>query len=105
MPSPLPAEPALHHPSLKEGEGNGLYCFLNANRPCGADCMAFVAAPDGPDYQDQQWANCLLLVNAHRGGKHLVVLAASANEMLQHSKRTTADRARNQPPPPSPTGR
>lgn len=67
--------------------------------------MAFIDAPEGPDYKNQQWANCLLLVNAHRGGKHLVVLASSAGELLRSAKNEAADRARHQPSPPSPTGR
>lgn len=107
MNNPPPDEPTLFHPSLKDEpeKKSGLYCFLNAERVCSSDCMAFVAPPDGPDYRDQQWANCLLLINAHRGGKHLVVLASATGELLQRSKNEAADRARNQPGPPSPTGR
>jgi hypothetical protein len=84
---------------------NGLTCFLNMERACGPDCMAFDAAPEGPDYKDRQWANCMLLVNAHRGGKHLIVLAQVGAEIVRKAKTEAADRARiNQPPPPSPVG-
>jgi hypothetical protein len=93
-------EPLQHHPSLKEDDPNGLYCFLNMARPCGPDCMAWQMPPPGVDYQDQQWASCMLLVNAHRGGKHLVVLAASASELVHKAKNETADRLRAQQPPP-----
>lgn len=90
-----------HHPNILATDHNGLFCFLNAQRPCGPDCMAFVAPLDGPDYKDQQWANCLLLTNAHRGGKHLVLLAVQGQELLQRTKTAAADAARaNQPPPP-----
>ncbi len=83
----------------------GLACFLNAERMCGADCMAFDAAPDGADYKDKQWANCMLLVNAHRGGKHLIVLAQVGSALVQSAKNEAADRLRsNQPLPPSPKG-
>lgn len=59
-----------------EEKGNGLFCFLDQGRPCGPECMAYLThPPSGPDFQGQQFANCLLLVNAHRTGKHLVVLA------------------------------
>jgi hypothetical protein len=84
-------------------EPTGLYCFLNDARPCSAECMAYDAAPVGDDYKDKQWANCMLLVNAHRGGKHLIVLASLGAEVLHKTKTAAADHARtNQPPPPVP---
>lgn len=84
---------------------NGLMCFLNMERPCGADCMAFDAVPEGADYKDKQWANCMLLVNAHRGGKHLIVLAQMGTEIVRRAKTEAADRSRTtQTPPPSPKG-
>ncbi len=95
-----PIEDPPHHPSLKEE--SGLYCFLNMDRPCSAACMAWTPPPEGVDFQDRQWANCLLLVNAHRAGKHLVVLAATAGELLKTTKTAAADRARGQQPPPPP---
>lgn len=80
----------------------GLICFLNMTRPCSAECMAYVATPEGPDYKDQQWANCMLLVNAHRTGKHLVVLAAVGADIARAEKTKAADQARsNQPTPPT----
>ena len=63
-----------------------LVCFKDKTRVCGPDCMAYIAAPTGPDYTDQQWARCLLLVNTHRTGKHLVVLASAMGEILQKAK-------------------
>lgn len=106
MNNPPQAEQAFH-PSMRDEpeKKSGLYCFLNPDRVCGSECMAYVSPPDGPDYRDQQWANCLLLVNAHRGGKHLVVLASTTGELLQRAKNEAADQARNRPGPPSPTGR
>jgi len=95
-------EPVLHHPTLKEPDPEGLICFLNDARPCGADCMAYIERPDGPDYVDQQWANCMLLVNAHRGGKHLVVLASVGADLCKAARVEAADRARlYQPVPPA----
>jgi hypothetical protein len=91
-------DPAPHHPTLKEPEG--LICFLSNDRPCAADCMAYITRPDGPDYQDQQWANCMLLVNAHRAGKHLVVLASVGSELTKQAKNAAADRVRAGFPPP-----
>ena len=93
-------EPHLHHPNVREEVG--LYCFMNKDRPCGADCMSYIVQPEGSDYRDQQWARCLLLVNAHRAGKHLVVLADITNKLFNISRTKQADDARlNQPPAPT----
>jgi hypothetical protein len=102
-PPGMATEPHLHHPNVRtEPESKtGLYCFKDSARPCAAECMAFITPPDGPDYKDQQWARCLILVNEHRMGKHLVVLAAGVGELLQIRKKAAADVARtNQPAVP-----
>lgn len=82
-------------------ERNGLFCFKDASRPCGADCMAFSDPPEGPDFQGKQWANCMVLVNDHRSAKHLVILASVGGQLAQKAKTEQADRIRNsqQPPP------
>jgi len=81
---------------------NGLMCFKDSDRPCGADCMAFADAPEGPDFQGKQWANCMVLVNSHRTAKHLVILASFGGQLVQKAKTEQADRIRaNQPPPPA----
>jgi hypothetical protein len=81
---------------------NQLNCFQDAKRVCGPDCMAFITPPHGDDYRGQQWAQCLLLVNAHRTGKHLVILADSVGRHLQKAGQALADQARaNQPAPPT----
>lgn len=79
---------------------NGLICFLDHDRPCGADCMAFGEPPEGVDYQGKQWANCLLLTSAHRGSKHLVVLASIGSDLVKKARTEQADRLRAQQPPP-----
>ena len=76
----------------------GLFCFMNADRVCSADCMAFLHPPPAePDYAGQQWASCLLLVNVHRGGKHLVILASEAHKLAAQGR--TAPPGANIPPP------
>lgn len=78
--------------------GTGLYCFLNSERECGPDCMAYLGIPiEGPDYNTpdgkrHQWAACMLLVHSHKLSKHLVLIANLAR----------ADAARNQPQPTPP---
>jgi hypothetical protein len=80
-----------------------LVCFKDKTRVCGPDCMAYITRPTGDDYRDQQWANCLLLVNSHRTGKHLVILADAVSKQAQKAATALADAARtNQPPPPMP---
>jgi hypothetical protein len=69
--------------------------------------MAYLPSPPqaDPELRDTQLAHCLVLLNVHRTGKHLVVLASQGIELLKHLKVKSADAARaNQPAPPSPTG-
>lgn len=96
------------HPNMRDdeeaqGPTGGLYCFMNCDRVCGPDCMAFLPdAPPQEDYRGQPWAHCLLLVNAHRGGKHLAVLASTAADISSRARKEAADRQRvSQPSPPT----
>jgi hypothetical protein len=65
----------------EEITGSGLYCFLNAERACSSDCMAYQAgAVMGADYQapdgkPHQWTACTLLVHSHKVAKHIVLAA------------------------------
>ena len=97
--SNMATEPGLHHENVKEA--SGLYCFLNSQRPCTAECAAYftdLELPQGPDYKDKQWAHCLVLVNVHRAGKHLVVLADAVTRVTKQQ----ADSARDAQVPPHP---
>lgn len=59
--------------------------------------MAYLAQPPaGLNYTGENWAHCVLLVNAERSGKHLVVLANVATS-LQRKLEATA--IQNQKPP------
>jgi hypothetical protein len=93
----------VHHPDIKDDDvQGGLICFLDRDRVCGSDCMAYESdPPTQPDYRGKQWASCMLLVNAHRGGKHLTVLAQVASEFTQSSRAHAADQARKNQHPPS----
>jgi hypothetical protein len=83
-------------------EETGRYCFIDASRPCSAECMSFlVARPIGPDYVGEQWAKCSLLVNLHKMGKHAVALATQGDSLLKHLRVKRADEIRDsQPLPP-----
>ena len=64
-------------------EGEGLFCYRDQMRLCNAGCMAFLPkAPAGTDYIGEQWAHCMELVNGHRTGKHLTIIA---NELSKHN--------------------
>lgn len=64
--------------------GNGLICFKDITRLCGPDCMAYLSAPpQGKTYMGAQWANCLLLVNSERVGRHLTVLTQTVSEYIR----------------------
>lgn len=57
------------------------FCFLNAERVCDMTCTAYLATrPAGPDYENQVFSQCLLLVNTHKTGKHLTILAGELVE-------------------------
>ena len=78
--------------------GVGLYCFLNGDRSCGPDCMAFRTGPvEGSDYtapdgSPHQWTACMLLVHSHKLSKHVVLVANMMRAMD----------AKNQPMPQTP---
>lgn len=78
-------------PDMKEMKGSGLFCFLSPDRACGPSCMAYLTSPPTGDkeFRDQQWPHCHLLVNVHRMGKHLVVLASGLDAIKRQG-----------PPPP-----
>lgn len=79
---------------------SGLACFMNQDRICGADCMAFLPqVPEGTAYTGEQWAHCHLLVNADRTGRHLVVLAAVGSKIAGLQRKADAEATRSQKPP------
>lgn len=89
----------VEQPDLVEKKDAGLFCFMDSARPCGPDCMAYLnPPPQDPDYQGQQWSSCLLLVNAHRTGKHLVILTADVHKLAEKI-RTAASPVSHIPPP------
>lgn len=88
-------EERAYHPHTKEV--NGLHCFKDHARACGADCMAFqTEKPEGADYRGQ-WANCAILVNEHKSAKHLIIIAQGVSTLLKREQ----DRARTTQTPPN----
>jgi len=79
----------LNMPNMQEEEDAGedtqhqrLYCYKDNSRVCGPDCMAYLTNPPmDKEYMGQPWSQCLLLVNAQRTGKHLVIIAAALSKV------------------------
>lgn len=83
--------------------GNELFCFLDATRLCNMDCVAYLPArPEGKDYEGAAFSCCSLLVSAHRGGKHLTVLAQLGADFLKHNRIKMADAQREANSPVAP---
>ena len=86
--------PFIHAPDeLDDDVRNGLTCFLDGTRQCGADCMAYTTFSESNSLPQPQ-GHCLLLANAERGGKHLVIIAKLLNDVITRSKREADDRKR-----------
>jgi len=89
------SEPYIEKPDYYKPDEATRFCFLNPDRLCSSECMAYlVERPDGQDYEGQQWAVCMLLVNLHRCGKHLAILASQGGALLKEMKVKLADEKR-----------
>lgn len=85
---------------------NGLMCFLDASRECGADCMAFVTEQvEAPNILGPQQKNCILIVSSERVGRYMSGLVQLVKKGQERSDKEAADRKRTQvTPPPDPRG-
>lgn len=84
---------------------NGLYCFFNGERECGADCMAYTGEPSENKALSMQQRSCVLIVSVDRLGRYLGNLATAAVKMQVKAATDSADRARQAAtPPPDPRG-
>ena len=100
--------PFIHPPDeLNDDPKNGLYCFMDNTRQCGADCMAYTAYTPEPKTTElgMEGRNCSVLVNIERLGIHSVIGVGVLAKGAKAKKIAEADRARAaQQQPPSPTG-
>ena len=80
---------------------NELVCFLDKERGCGPDCMAFSINTPGPDY-NEPWGHCLYLASLFRISKHAVIMAQHSEISVRMMHAATADsvRASNAPQVP-----
>lgn len=84
-------------PDQKPDAADGLMCFLNADRVCGVDCMAYTTAPEQSPLSVQQ-RHCVLIVGVERLARHVAVGAKLLNDMQVAAK--DRQRTEQRPPPP-----
>lgn len=102
MDQPTDSDQAYHPNAvpLESVRKPGLGCFIDQARLCGVDCMAYLPqVPDQKAYLGETWAHCLLLLNADRIGRHLVVLVDIAKSTAARSAQRQSEAARQQPSP------
>jgi hypothetical protein len=75
----------------------GLYCFLNDERVCGAECMAFITFPKQSDNSElgKQQAHCALLNNADRLGRNVVIAVSMLARAEKKKRSAEADQKRS----------
>ena len=78
---------------------NGLFCFLDADRPCSGECMAYTTALTESPALTVQQKNCTLLVSADRLSRSLLMVAKVNKKQMEDAARV------NVPMPPDPMGR
>lgn len=85
----------------EEPKKNGLFCFMDPARECGADCMSFLTEPAESPLLNKQQQNCVILVSIERLGRY----ASGTARALDRLSKDAADRARSGQPPPNPLGK
>lgn len=73
--------------TLDDNVRNGLICFMDMDRQCGADCMAYQTLPSESVYLNDDQKHCTLLVAAERLGRY-------SGGILKHLKDVAADSRR-----------
>lgn len=81
-----------------DAEINGLVCFMNMDRPCGSDCMAYTTHGSESKYLNDQQAHCVAIVGIERLGRHTGGILSLLN------KKKADDARAGVQSPPSPTG-
>jgi hypothetical protein len=74
----------------------GLFCFINSDRACGAECMGYTTYPkraETSELSDQQ-AHCALLNNADRVGRNMVIATSILASGERKKRLSEADKQR-----------
>ena len=86
----------------------GLMCFLDRERECGSECMAFLGFGQEVDsnHLTQQQCRCVLISSAERAGRFAGLIAKVLYDDSVAAKKAHADekRAAETPPTPGPMG-
>lgn len=79
-----------------------VYCFLQEERVCGPDCIAFMSRPADGNQLDPQQRNCLVLVSGERLARHATIGVKVVSDLFTFMKRADADVRRTEQRPPTP---
>jgi hypothetical protein len=71
-----------------------LYCFINADRECGPECMAFSSVPAESPHLSMRQRSCTLLVGVERAGRYMGGLVQLVRSAQQDEKTKQQDAAR-----------
>lgn len=78
----------------------GLMCFLNSERECGADCMAYNTYPSESPYLDEQQKHCTFIVGVERVGRY----AGGILKLIKDANSDSIREKNSKPSTPTPTG-
>src|SRR5262245_32565672 len=81
----------------RDNPDDGLMCFINPDRQCGADCMAYTTSGSESPYLNEQQGHCAVIVGIERLGRY-------TGGLLSVMKKESADAKRGVPSPQSPKG-
>lgn len=100
-----PLEPA----DLDAEPRNAVYCFLDQQRPCSAECAAYKTFPEDNKHLEHHQRYCTLMQSVERGSRSLNIIAGLINSVVSKQKKADADaqRARafsSSPASPTSTG-
>ena len=91
--------PHIEEPDeMDDDNRNGLVCFLNDQRICRPDCMAFTTEGSESPYLNDQQKHCMLIVSVERLARYSGgLLSLAKNKKADDDRKTQAD-------PPGPQG-
>jgi len=92
---------------------NKVFCFLDANRPCSAECSAYKTAVKFNQFLDPGQQNCVIMQSTERAGRSLNAIASLIHNMVEATEKAQVDeknrvmdeqRAKAASPPQDPRG-
>lgn len=68
-----------------------VFCFLDATRPCSAECTAYKTTVKFSPFLDPHQQNCMLLQSVERAGRSLNALASIIHSMAGKVEKLQVD--------------